>query len=324
MTTWYLASHGEVTGPFELEEARKSIQSNKTQDPQFFVWQSNFVYWQAAYAVGEFSDLVQEVEHSSPVFDDLKERFKEREEILSNRVSHVDGRLKQACDNLMTFEDDIIAYKKLTANFGPEVQGAIAAIEKKYKSLSKKIDGIVSATEIAETEVANASKAFAAIESDEAEEELIEEEVAVEEPVTQKQEAVEQPKIQKQAVEQKQPEAKPEAKPVAKKEPAPKPVAKPLIQKAAEAAPQASSQQDRAQEKQEQEVMGKGILGMKKMLKSVFKEPEPAPKLSEMLNRTESAPAKAEEPAEEDVELVVVDVDEEEATAKKRRRRRRR
>jgi len=323
MTTWYLASHGEVTGPFELEEARKSIQSNKTQDPQFFVWQPNFVYWQAAYAVGEFSDLVQEVEHASPVFDDLKDRFKEREEILSNRVSHVDGRLKQACDNLMTFEDDIIAYKKLTANFGPEVQAAIAAIEKKYKSLSKKIDGIVSATEIAETEVANASKAFAAIESDEAEEELIEEEVAVEEePIAQEQEVVEKPKVQKKVVEQKQPEAKP----VAKKEPAPKPVAKPSIQKAAEVAPapQASSQEERAQEKQEQEAIGKGILGMKKMLKSVFKEPEPAPKLSEMLNQTESAPVSAEEPPEEDVELVVVDVDEEEATAKKRRRRRRR
>lgn len=278
MVSWYIASHGKVTGPLSLEETRSAIESNNRKDPQFFVWQPNFVYWQPAYSVSEFSDIAHEVKHATPVFDDLKER----ERILTDRIEYIDAKLKQTHDNMMAFEDDIIAYQKLTANFSPEVQKAIVAIEKKFHLLSKKVNGVDSATEIAKTEIANVRKAFDTAEPVELEEIEADEEQS-----------------SKIAADTATNEAE-------------------NAEQAAPSAPvqsSASSQREAAESKDD--ANSKGIRGM---FKSVFKEPEPEQRLSEVLKQTEAP----NDEKEEDIELVVIDDEESLETVKKRRRRRRR
>lgn len=298
MVSWYLASHGKVTGPLSIAEARSAIESNNRKDPQFFVWQPNFVYWQPAYSVSEFSDIVPEIKHATPVFDGLKER----ERILSDRVEYIDEKLKQTYDNMMAFEDDVIAYQKLTANFGPEVQTAIAAIEKKFHSLNKKVAEIDSATEIAKNEIANVRKAFATDDTSKVNG------VAANNAQTAEQKNVDDKNI---AVNASQP--KPQQ-------------TTPLARAEAEVAtqPKTTSQPEVAADTSEQDANSKGILGMKSMFKSVFKDPEPEQRLSEVIKQTETSKAVPEEPKEEDIELVVIDDEESIETVKKRRRRRRR
>lgn len=284
MVSWYIASHGKVTGPLSLEETRSAIESNNRKDPQFFVWQPNFVYWQPAYSVSEFSDIAHEVKHATPVFDDLKER----ERILTDRIEYIDAKLKQTHDNMMAFEDDIIAYQKLTANFSPEVQKAIVAIEKKFHLLSKKVNGVDSATEIAKTEIANVRKAFDSAEPIELEQIEADEEQSSEVAADA---AANEGEHAEQAA----------------------PVAQPATSASAQSS--ASSQREAAESKDD--ANSKGIRGM---FKSVFKEPEPEQRLSEVLKQTEAP----KDEKEEDIELVVIDDEESLETVKKRRRRRRR
>lgn len=318
MNNWYLSNHGDVSGPFPLTEAQAFLKKENSKTAQFYAWHANFIQWQPAYALAEFETIVEAPLENVPATDQLHEKFVKKQQLLGERLEHVEGRVLQARDNLLAFEDDIIAYKGLTEGFSDEIKNAIIAVEKKYRSISKKLEGIESATEIAQNEISNVRDEFYA--KDESTEvnnktEAAEEKV-VETPQKEVKKAIEKASAAVNAATSNKAES-------VKQEQSKSATKKAVGKQPEEVKPENASVDNKAA-KTEGNAPVAGLKGVKNMFKSVFKEPSTGPKLSEALNASPEE-ATAKQPKEEELEVVKVDetVEDDDAPKKRRRRRRR-
>lgn len=153
---WFLSKNGDVTGPLSLIESQKYVSEHEN----VYVWQANFVQWQAASQVAEFSDFVKEPEVLPVTPKALVEKFCVKKKRVASKISMCSEKFDQTEAALEQLAAKIASYKEMTAKLSPAVQEAISSTEKRYHVLVNKMTTLTSVVKNAEAELTSVSNEF--------------------------------------------------------------------------------------------------------------------------------------------------------------------
>lgn len=149
MKKWFFSNDGEVTGPLDLDEANSYLTSN----PDVYAWHPSFTQWKPASCVSEFVDVLPPAEQLPLIPKEISDKFIAKKQRLDTKLSNIDDSVRHSQSSLGKLDQQIEAYKELTKNLNGDVKDAIDNIEKKYKTLSRKLSQVKDAVHIAETEM---------------------------------------------------------------------------------------------------------------------------------------------------------------------------
>jgi hypothetical protein len=149
MKKWFFSNNGEVTAPLDLEAAKEYLASN----PDVYGWHPSFTQWKPVNCISEFVDVLPATIQAPLIPKEISDKFLAKKQRLDTKLTSIDDSINHSQSSLAKFEKQIEAYKDLTINLNDDVKGAIDNIEKKHKSLSRKLSQVKDAVHIAEKEM---------------------------------------------------------------------------------------------------------------------------------------------------------------------------
>jgi uncharacterized protein YoxC len=149
MEKWFFSNNGKVTAPFDLEAAKEYLASN----PDVYGWHPSFNQWKPVNCISEFVGVLPPTVQSPLIPKEISDKFTAKKNRLQTKLNSIDDSINHSQSTLAKFENQIDFYKELTKNLNDDVKGAIDNIEKKYKSLSRKLSQVKDAVHIAENEM---------------------------------------------------------------------------------------------------------------------------------------------------------------------------
>ncbi|NQZ28060.1 MAG: DUF4339 domain-containing protein [Colwellia sp.] len=157
MKKWFFSNNGEVTAPLDLDAAKDYLASN----PNVYGWHPSFNQWKPVNCISEFVDVLPPTVQAPLIPKAISDKFLAKKQRLEAKLTSIDDSINHSQSSLGKFEQQIADYKDLTKNLNDDVKGAIDNIEKKYKSLSRKLSQVKDAVHIAETEMSEVVDDFA-------------------------------------------------------------------------------------------------------------------------------------------------------------------
>lgn len=149
MKKWFFSNNGEVTGPLDLDAAKDYLASN----PDVYAWHPTFSQWKPVNCVSEFIDVIPPTVQAPLIPKEISDKFIAKRQRLETKLTSIDDTVRNSQSSLGKLDKQIEAYKELTQNLNGEVKDAIDNIEKKYKTLTRKLSQVKDAIHIAETEM---------------------------------------------------------------------------------------------------------------------------------------------------------------------------
>jgi len=149
MKKWFFSNNGEVTGPLDLEAAKEFL----AETPDVYGWHPSFNQWKPVNCISEFVGVIPATVQAPLIPKEISDKFLAKKHRLETKLTSIDDSINHSQSSFTKFEQQIDAYKDLTKNLNDDVKGAIDNIEKKYKSLSRKLSQVKDAVHIAEKEM---------------------------------------------------------------------------------------------------------------------------------------------------------------------------
>ncbi len=156
MKKWFFSNNGEVTGPLDLEAAKDFLADN----PDVYGWHASFNQWKPVSCISEFVGIIPATVQAPLIPKEISDKFLAKKQRLETKLTSIDDSINHSQSSLTKFEKQIDAYRDLTKNLNDDVKGAIDNIEKKYKSLSRKLSQVKDAVHIAEKEMSEVVDVF--------------------------------------------------------------------------------------------------------------------------------------------------------------------
>jgi hypothetical protein len=156
MKKWFFSNNGKVTAPLDLEAAKEYLASN----PNVYGWHPSFNQWKPVNCISEFVGVLPATVQSPLIPKEISDKFIAKKQRLQTKLTSIDDSINHSQSTLTKFEKQIDNYKELTQNLNDDVKGAIDNIEKKYKSLSRKLSQVKDAVHIAEKEMTEVVEDF--------------------------------------------------------------------------------------------------------------------------------------------------------------------
>lgn len=156
MKKWFFSNNGEVTAPLDLDDAKDYLASN----PDVYGWHPSFNQWKPVNCISEFVDVLPATVQAPLIPKEISDKFIAKKQRLDTKLTSIDDSINHTQSSLGKFELQIESYKDLTKNLNDDVKGAIDNIEKKYKSLSRKLSQVKDAVHIAEKEMSEVVNTF--------------------------------------------------------------------------------------------------------------------------------------------------------------------
>jgi chromosome segregation ATPase len=149
MKKWFFSNNGKVTAPLDLDAAKEYLSSN----PDVYGWHPSFNQWKPVNCISEFVDVLPPTVQPPLIPKEISDKFFAKKQRLESKLTSIDDSINHSQSSFKKFEKQIEDYKILTENLNDDVKGAINNIEKKYKSLSRKLSQVKEAVQIAEKEM---------------------------------------------------------------------------------------------------------------------------------------------------------------------------
>ena len=149
MKKWFFSNNGEITAPLDLDAAKDYLASN----PNVYGWHPSFNQWKPVNCISEFVDVLPPTVQAPLIPKEISDKFLAKKQRLESKLTSIDDSINHSQSSLGKFEQQIEGYKDLTKNLNDDVKGAIDNIEKRYKSLSRKLSQVKDAVHIAEKEM---------------------------------------------------------------------------------------------------------------------------------------------------------------------------
>lgn len=156
MKKWFFSKDGKVTAPLDLEAAKEYLSST----PDVYGWHPSFNQWKPVNCISEFVDVIPPTVQAPLIPKEISDKFLAKKQRLQTKLTSIDDSINHSQSSLTKFDKQIEAYKSLTINLNDDVKGAIDNIEKKYKSLSRKLSQVKDAVHIAEKEMSEVVEDF--------------------------------------------------------------------------------------------------------------------------------------------------------------------
>ena len=149
MKKWFFSNNGEVTAPLNLDEAKEYLASN----PNVYGWHPSFTQWKPVNCISEFTDVLPATVQAPLIPREISDKFSAKKQRLTTKLASIDDSINHSQSSLVKFEKQIENYKTLTQNLNDNVKDAIDNIEKKHRSLNRKLSQVKDAVHIAEKEM---------------------------------------------------------------------------------------------------------------------------------------------------------------------------
>ncbi|KGJ90056.1 DUF4339 domain-containing protein [Colwellia psychrerythraea] len=149
MKKWFFSNNGEVTAPLDLNEAKDYLASN----PNVYGWHPSFTQWKPVNCISEFTDVLPATVQAPLIPKEISDKFLAKKQRLASKLTSIGDSINHSQSSLGKFEKQIENYKTLTQNLNDNVKDAIDNIEKKHKSLNRKLSQVKDAVHIAENEM---------------------------------------------------------------------------------------------------------------------------------------------------------------------------
>ncbi len=156
MKKWFFSSNGEVSSALSFDEAKEFLSNN----PDVYGWHPSFSQWKPVSCISEFVGIVPASVPGPLIPKEISDKFLAKKQRLQSKLTSIDDSIKHSHKSLIKFDQQIEHYKDLTQNLNDDVKGAIENIEKKYKTLNRKLVQVKDAVDIAETEMAEVVEDF--------------------------------------------------------------------------------------------------------------------------------------------------------------------
>jgi len=157
MTKWYFYNNNEISDSLSIEEIKAYIQDN----PNAYGWNSSLTQWLPINIISEFTEFITTApkalgEIPKALVDEFQAKKKKSEQMV-NRLENEISQTEQSFSELNT---QIERYKKLTLNLSSELKDNIVGMDKQYSVASKKLTLLISALDIAKSEIQDAVTEF--------------------------------------------------------------------------------------------------------------------------------------------------------------------
>lgn len=149
MKKWFFSNNGEVTAPLDLDEAKEYLANN----PSVYGWHPSFTQWKPVNCISEFTDILPATVQAPLIPKEISDKFSAKKQRLATKLASIDDSINHSQSSLVKFEKQIENYKTLTQNLNDNVKDAIDNIEKKHRSLNRKLSQVKDAVHIAEKEM---------------------------------------------------------------------------------------------------------------------------------------------------------------------------
>lgn len=149
MKKWFFSNNGEVTAPLDLDAAKDYLASN----PNVYGWHPSFTQWKPVNCISEFADVLPATVQAPLIPKEISDKFIAKKQRLLSKLASIDDSINHSQSSLGKFEKQIESYKTLTQNLNDNVKDAIDNIEKKHKSLNRKLSQVKDAVHIAGKEM---------------------------------------------------------------------------------------------------------------------------------------------------------------------------
>jgi uncharacterized protein YoxC len=156
MKKWFFSSNGEVSSALSFDEAKEFLINN----PDVYGWHPSFSQWKPVNCISEFFGVIPASVPGPLIPKEISDKFLAKKNRLESKLTSIDDSIKHSNKSLAKFEQQIEDYKELTQNLNDDVKGAIDNIEKKYKTLNRKLSQVKDAVDIAETEMSEVIEDF--------------------------------------------------------------------------------------------------------------------------------------------------------------------
>jgi uncharacterized protein YoxC len=156
MKKWFFCSNGEVSSALSFDEAKEFLINN----PDVYGWHPSFSQWKPVNCISEFFGVIPASVPGPLIPKEISDKFLAKKNRLESKLTSIEDSIKHSNKSLAKFEQQIEDYKELTQNLNDDVKGAIDNIEKKYKTLNRKLSQVKDAVDIAETEMSEVVEDF--------------------------------------------------------------------------------------------------------------------------------------------------------------------
>jgi uncharacterized protein YoxC len=156
MKKWFFSSNGEVSSALSFDEAKEFLINN----PDVYGWHPSFSQWKPVNCISEFFGVIPASVPGPLIPKEISDKFLAKKNRLESKLTSIEDSIKHSNKSLAKFEQQIEDYKELTQNLNDDVKGAIDNIEKKYKTLNRKLSQVKDAVDIAETEMSEVVEDF--------------------------------------------------------------------------------------------------------------------------------------------------------------------
>jgi uncharacterized protein YoxC len=156
MKKWFFSSNGEVSSALSFDEAKEFLINN----PDVYGWHPSFSHWKPVNCISEFVGVIPVSIPGPLIPKEISDKFLAKKNRLESKLTSIDDSIKHSNKSLAKFEQQIVDYKELTQNLNDDVKSAIDNIEKKYKTLNRKLSQVKDAVDIAETEMSEVVEDF--------------------------------------------------------------------------------------------------------------------------------------------------------------------
>lgn len=150
MKKWFFSNNGDVTAPLDLDAAKTYVSEN----PDVYGWHPSFSQWKPVNCISEFVDVVPPTVQAPAIPKEISDKFVAKKQRLDTKLTSIEDSINHSESSLGKLEQQITNYKEMTQNLNDDVKGAIDNIDKKYRSLSRKLSQVKDAVDIAEREMA--------------------------------------------------------------------------------------------------------------------------------------------------------------------------
>ena len=156
MEKWYLSDNGQVSGPFSIDDVQGLIANNS----DLYGWNPSYSHWLPVIKIQEFSEFLVHEKPPEQVSKALVDKFVTKKRELKKKALLIDSSVEATLQTMSYFESEINKYRELTSSLSDEVKENIAPLEKKYKSISNKLDDLQRAVVISKQEISDVSQEF--------------------------------------------------------------------------------------------------------------------------------------------------------------------
>jgi len=157
MTKWYFYNNKEISDSLNVEEIKQYIQNN----PNSYGWNSSLTQWLPINCISEFTAFITTAPKAlGGIPKALVDAFQKKKNKLQQMVARLEKEINHTEKSLSDLKTQIERFKKLTLNLSSDLKNNITGMEKQYNIANKKLALLISALDIATTEIDDAITEF--------------------------------------------------------------------------------------------------------------------------------------------------------------------